>query len=201
MELKLETENQPNVIIDNVVVTLDYELTIDGEIVDSSKDAEPIIFLQGAGQVIPGLEKALYGMKQGEERLITVDPVDGYGEFDEEAIVDVPRDEFPADFPLEVGVEITVHSEEAEDDDDEIEEGEDDLMEATIVAIKDDSVTLDFNHPLAGKVLTFQIKVVELREATVEEIEHGHVHGDDSDFYFDDEDFEDEGEETDNHHH
>jgi len=192
----LNTENQPLKIADNIVVTMDYELKIDGEVVDTSEDGDPIIFLQGAGQIIPGLEKAIYGLTAGDKKSVTVSPEDGYGEIDPDSIVEVPKDEFPEDFPLELGVEITVNT---EDEDDESLEEE---MEATIVAINEDTVTLDFNHPLAGKSLNFDVNILEVREATPEEIEHGHVHGDDSEFYFEDEDFDelDDEEESNNHH-
>jgi len=192
----LNTENQPLKIADNIVVTMDYELKIDGEVVDTSEDGDPIIFLQGAGQIIPGLEKAIYGLTAGDKKSVTVNPEDGYGEIDPDSIVEVPKDEFPEDFPLELGVEITVNT---EDEDDESLEEE---MEATIIAINEDTVTLDFNHPLAGKSLNFDVNILEVREATPEEIEHGHVHGDDSEFYFEDEDFDelDDEEESNNHH-
>jgi len=193
----MDTENKPFVVEDNVVVTMNYSLSIDGEVVDSSEgeDNDPIIFLQGAGQIISGLEKSIYGLKVGDKKSVTVDPKDGYGEVDPESIVEVPKDEFPEDFPLELGVEITVNA------DDENEEG-DEEMEATIVAVNESTVTLDFNHPLAGKTLNFDVHIIDIREATTEEIEHGHVHGDDSEFYFEDEDFDelDEEDET-NHHH
>jgi FKBP-type peptidyl-prolyl cis-trans isomerase SlyD len=193
----MDTENKPFVVEDNVVVTMNYSLSIDGEVVDSSEgeDNDPIIFLQGAGQIISGLEKSIYGLKVGDKKSVTVDPKDGYGEIDPESIVEVPKDEFPEEFPLELGVEITVNA------DDEDEEG-DEEMEATIVAVNDKTVTLDFNHPLAGKILNFDVHIIDIREATSEEIEHGHVHGDDSEFYFEDEDFDelDEEDET-NHHH
>lgn len=194
----MDTENKPIVVEDNVVVTMNYSLSIDGEVVDSSEgeDNDPIIFLQGAGQIISGLEKSIYGLKVGDKKSVTVDPKDGYGDIDPESIVEVPKDEFPKDFPLELGVEITVNA----DDEDEEGDGE---MEATIVAVNDSTVTLDFNHPLAGKTLNFDVHIMDIREATTEEIEHGHVHGDDSEFYFDDEDFDelDEDDETNHHHH
>jgi|AutmiccommuBRH23_1029490.scaffolds.fasta_scaffold00483_11 FKBP-type peptidyl-prolyl cis-trans isomerase SlyD len=200
MENKLNTENKPIMIEDNLVVTMDYELSIEGEVVDSSDENEPIIFLQGTGQIIPGLEKSIYGLKVGDKKLITVQPKDGYGEIDPESIVEVPKDEFPDDFPLELGVEITVHTdneeEEVEEEDVELDDDDDDdeEMEATIVAINEKTVTLDFNHPLAGKVLTFSVNILDVREATPEELEHGHAHGDDSEFYFEDEDFEEDDE-------
>ncbi len=186
MENKLNTENKPALIEDNVVVTMDYELTVDGEIVDSSTDGDPIVFLQGAEQIARGLEKAIYGLKEGDEKQVVVAPADGYGEYDPEALVEVARSEFPADFPLEPGLEITVHSDEND------EELEDEMMEATVVEVGKFVVKLDFNHPLAGKTLNFKIKIVDLREATQEEIEHGHVHGDEDEdvFEFEDEDFD-----------
>jgi len=192
----LNTENQPIKIADNNVVTMDYELRIDGEVVDTSEDGDPIVFLQGAGQIIPGLEKAIYGLTAGDKKSVTVAPEDGYGEIDPDSIVEVPKDEFPEDFPLELGVEITVNT---EDEDDESLEEE---MEATIVAINEDTITLDFNQPLASKSLNFDVNILEVREATPEEIEHGHVHRDDSEFYFEDEDFDelDDEEESNNHH-
>ncbi|MDO9087883.1 MAG: peptidylprolyl isomerase [Anaerolineaceae bacterium] len=192
----MNTENKPIMIEDNLVVTMDYELSIEGEVVDSSDENEPIIFLQGTGQIIPGLEKSIYGLKVGDKKLIIVQPKDGYGEIDPESIVEVPKDEFPDDFPLELGVEITVHTdneeEEVEEEDVELDDDDDDEeeMEATIVAINEKTVTLDFNHPLAGKVLTFSVNILDVREATPEELEHGHAHGDDSEFYFEDEDFD-----------
>lgn len=191
----MNTENQPMKIAENLVVTMDYELRIDGEIVDTSEDGDPIIFLQGAGQIIPGLEKAINGLTVGDKKTVTVDPSDGYGEIDPDSIVEVPKDEFPSDFPLELGVEITVNTEDEDDDSYEEE------MEATIVGINEDTITLDFNHPLAGKTLTFSINILEVREATPEEIEHGHAHGDDSEFYFEDEDFDELDDEEESNHH
>lgn len=198
-------DTKPVEVKENVVVTMDYELTVDGEIVDSSEHGEPIIFLQGAGQIIPGLEKAINKMKIGDSKTVVVSPAEGYGELETDAIVEVPRDEFPEDFPLEIGLEITVQNEFEDDEDDEDYEDEDydddevDMMEAVIKDFNDESVTLDFNHPLAGKELHFNVKIIDLREATEEELEHGHVHDDDEfHFEFDDEDFE---EESDNNKH
>ncbi len=179
----MNTESKPEIIKDDVVVTLAYELRIDGEIVDSSEDGDPIVFLQGSNQIVPGLEKALYGMKVGDSREVSVSPDEGYGEYDLEAITEVARDEFPDDFPLEPGIEITVHTEES---DEEYEE----VMEATVLEVGKFVVKLDFNHPLAGKKLDFKVTVVDLREASLEEVEHGHVHGDDDEFEFDDEDLD-----------
>lgn len=173
------------VVADDVVVTLEYELTVDGEVFDSSEEGDPVVFLQGSNQLAPGLESALIGLKIGESKEVTVSPEEGYGEYDPDAVVEVARSEFPGDFPLEPGTEITVHTDESDDE-------FDDIMEATIVKVDKFVVTLNFNHPLAGKTLHFKVKVLDLREATAEELEHGHVHGDHDhdDYEFDDDELD-----------
>jgi FKBP-type peptidyl-prolyl cis-trans isomerase SlyD len=149
----------------NTVVTLDYTLTVDGEVVDQSQESGPIEFLQGSGQVIPGLENALYGMASGESREITVQPADGYGEEDVDAYAEIPRSEFPAEIPLEIGVQLQLRDEDGDE------------FEAYVEEVQDKVVILNFNHPLAGKELNFAVTVVDIRPATAEEIDHGHAHG------------------------
>jgi FKBP-type peptidyl-prolyl cis-trans isomerase SlyD len=149
---------------DNMVVTLEYVLKVDGEVIDQSSDTGAIEFLQGQEQVIRGLEQAIYGMAAGERRTFKVAPVDGYGEVDEENFAEIPRSEFPAEIPLEKGVELQLRDQDGE------------LFEAFIQEIGEDTIYLNFNHPLAGKELDFEVTVTHLRPATVEEIEHGHVH-------------------------
>jgi FKBP-type peptidyl-prolyl cis-trans isomerase SlyD len=164
------------------VVSMDYTLTVDGEILDSSEEQEPLDFLQGAGNIIPGLERELYGMAVGESKSVVVIPADGYGEYSDEAFVDVPRDQFPKSMKLKVGDEIQVTDQDGE------------IAIARIDNIEGQIVRLDFNHPLAGKELHFDVTIVSLREASEEEKEHGHVHyegGHDDDY---DDDFEDEEE-------
>jgi FKBP-type peptidyl-prolyl cis-trans isomerase SlyD len=114
-------------------------------------------------------------MKVGDSKSVTVKPADGYGEVDADAFMDIPRDEFPSDIPLEMGLELEVRDEDGE------------ILPATVVEITPEKVRLDFNHPLAGETLQFDITVVELRAATAEELEHGHVHGEDFDEDFDEE--------------
>lgn len=149
---------------DGVVVSMDYKLTVDGEVLDSSDEAGPLQFLAGYGNIIPGLEQEMMGMKIGESKDVVVQPEDGYGEFDEEAFMDVPRSEFPADMQLEEGLELHVTDEDGNH------------QAAYVSSFDDKSVNLDFNHPLAGAVLNFSVKVVGLREPTEEELDHGHVH-------------------------
>lgn len=178
----MNTPTNPAEVADDVVVSLDYKLTVDSEIVDSSEGDDPIEFLQGHGQIIPGLEKALYGLKVGDEKSVSISPADGYGEIEQEAFIQLPRAEFPADIPCQVGISIQMQDEHGE------------ILDARIAEITDETLTLDFNHPLAGKTLNFEVKVVDLRAATEEELAHGHVHFDDfeDEDDFEDDDFEDE---------
>ncbi|HEY5575054.1 MAG TPA: peptidylprolyl isomerase [Anaerolineales bacterium] len=152
-------------VSDGMVVDLDYTLRVDNEVVDTSEGRQPIKFIQGQGYIIDGLEKELYGMKAGEDKQVVIPPERGYGTVNEEAILDVPKDEFPEEIPLQKGTELKVQTQEGE------------TMDARITSVAPDSVQLDFNHPLAGKELHFSVKVNDIREATAEEIAHGHVHG------------------------
>jgi FKBP-type peptidyl-prolyl cis-trans isomerase SlyD len=149
---------------DGLVVSMEYTLSVDGEVLDSSKDAGPLQFLAGYDNIVPGLEREMVGMKIGESKDVLVLPQDGYGEFDEEAFMEVPRSEFPADMELETGLELNVTD----------EDGQHQL--AFVESFNDKTVRLDFNHPLAGAELKFNVKVVGLRDPTKEELEHGHVH-------------------------
>lgn len=160
----MNTKPTPEVIENDVVVTMDYELIVDGELIDSSEEDGPIEFLQGYENIVIGLERVLYGHKVGDSISVTVSPEDGYGEYDEEAVIEVPRNEFPDDFTPEPGMELEVRDEE------------DETHEATILDVTDDVVVLDFNHPLAGETLQFHVTITALRAATSEELEHGHVH-------------------------
>ena len=158
-------EEKPTQVAQDVVVSIDYSLTVETEIVDVSEDGDPLLYLHGHENIIPGLESQLTGMKIGESKKVVVEPKDGYGEYDEEAITYVDKIEIPGEIPLELGVEIHVTDEEG------------DSTHATIIEINADEVKLDFNHPLAGKTLEFFVKIVDLRAPSDEELEHGHVHG------------------------
>jgi FKBP-type peptidyl-prolyl cis-trans isomerase SlyD len=148
----------------DVVVTMEYTLHVDGEKIDSSEGQEPLQFLVGYGNIISGLEREMMGMKIGDSKDVVIQPADAYGEFDEEAFLEVPRGEFPTDMPVEEGLELTVRDDSGQ------------ARYARIDAVEGDNVTLNFNHPLAGDELHFNIKVVGLREPTDEELQHGHVH-------------------------
>lgn len=149
---------------DGLVVSMEYTLTVDGEILDSSRDAGPLQFLTGHNNIIPGLEREMMGMRVGESKNVVVLPADGYGEYDEDAFMEAPRSEFPKDMEIELGMELGIADEDGNH------------QMAFIESFDDDTVRLDFNHPLAGAELHFNVKVVGLREPTQKELEHGHAH-------------------------
>jgi FKBP-type peptidyl-prolyl cis-trans isomerase SlyD len=154
------------VVSDDIVVTMEYSLKLDdGQEIDNSAGRDPFQFLQGRGQIIPGLEKELYGMHSGDEKKVTVAPADGYGEYDPDNLETVTRDIFPADMDLEEGLPLQLR---------DANSGE--IIQATVSKIGNEKVLLDLNHPLAGETLSFQVKITELRNATAEELDHGHVH-------------------------
>jgi FKBP-type peptidyl-prolyl cis-trans isomerase SlyD len=169
-----------NKIEKNVVVSIAYRLTSEGVEIEETSAEDPLEYLHGAGNIVPGLETALDGRKTGDKFSITLQPEDAYGEYDEEDVEVVAREDVPDD--LEVGMEVLLEDEDGE------------LMEAYVTAINDDSVVLDFNDPLAGKVVTYEVEVLDLREADEEELAQGYPHGA-SEFYdYDDDDYEDDDE-------
>ncbi len=156
------TEN--NVVKDNMVVSMAYKLTVDGEVLDQAGDLDAIEFLVGHQNIIPGLESQLAGMKVGDSKAVVVDAEGGYGTVDEDAIEVLGLDEFSNGVVPEVGLELEMRDEKGE------------ARYATVVEVSDKDAKLDFNHPLAGKDLHFDVKIVKLREPTEEELSHGHVH-------------------------
>ena len=156
---------EPLKVNDGHVVSMNYTLLVDGKVVDSSEGGEPLQFIQGMGHIIPGLENELYDMKVGDNKRVVVSPKDGYGEVDVEAFMDVPRDAFPTDVPLEKGTELELRDQSGHP------------MFARIDTISENNIRLNMNHPLAGKELHFDVKIAALRPATEEEVSHGHVHG------------------------
>jgi len=168
-------------IQNGVVVSLTYTLKLqNGEVIDFSEADDPLEYLHGADNIIPGLERELTGLKIGDSKEVHVEAVDGYGEYDPEEVEDVERKLLPRDMELRLGMVLAIRDEEGH------------LNEAYVRAITPDSVQLDFNHPLAGQALYFSVQVVGLRDATVEEVEHGHPHGIELDEEFEDDEFDDE---------
>lgn len=148
----------------NCVVSMHYELTNSaGEVLDSSAGHEPLTYLHGAHNIIPGLENQLVGKAVGDNLNVVVQPQDGYGEHQPALVQEVPRNAFPEPDALETGMRFTADS-------------ADGAISVMITGLSDDSVTVDGNHPLAGEVLHFAVAITDVRAATDEELAHGHVH-------------------------
>ena len=148
-----------------MVVSMHYTLTDDkGETLDSSRGGEPLAYLHGHSNIIPGLEKALEGAAAGFKSKVTVAPAEGYGEKNPEAIFEAPREHFPPDMTLEVGARVSA-------------DGPNGPITFLITELTETGAVLDANHPLAGKTLHFDVEIMTVRSATKEELEHGHVHG------------------------
>ncbi|MGB0224105.1 FKBP-type peptidyl-prolyl cis-trans isomerase SlyD [Marinobacterium sp. xm-a-121] len=152
-------------IADKTVVSIHYTLTNAlGETIDSSVGQDPLVYLQGAQNIIPGLENALTGKAVGDALQVTVEPAEGYGEIRDELIQEVDRSAFQGVDDIDVGMQFMAQTPWGE-------------QPVTVVKVEGDQITLDGNHQLAGETLNFDVEVVEVREATAEEVEHGHVHG------------------------
>lgn len=153
-------------IADNHVVTLHYTVkTPDGADIDSSQGAEPLAFIQGSNFMIAGLEEALYGKQKGDAFAITISPDKAYGERHEQLVQKVSVSAFEG-MEVEVGMSFRATTDQGE--------------QSVIIVDKDDEhVTVDGNHPLAGHTLMFDVAIQDVREATSEELTHGHVHGPD----------------------
>ncbi|MDP6198991.1 MAG: peptidylprolyl isomerase [Porticoccaceae bacterium] len=153
-------------IKDNSAVSFHYTLTDDdGQQLDSSVGNAPLAYLHGAGNIIPGLENALKGKSVGDNMTVAVSAAEGYGEVQSELIQQVPRDAFQGVDSIEVGMQF------------EAQTGQGGSVPVTVTAISEDTITVDGNHPLAGKNLNFEVSIEDVRDATPEELELGHIHG------------------------
>lgn len=149
----------------NAVVVIDYTLKDnDGEVIDSSEGAGPLAYLHGAGNIVEGLEEALEGKEAGAEIQASIEPTKAYGERHEDMKQDVPKELFGGVENIEPGMQFQSETDQGP-------------VLVTVVDVTDETVTVDGNHPLAGVHLNFDVTVREVREATPEELEHGHVHG------------------------
>ncbi|CAN5356851.1 peptidylprolyl isomerase [soil metagenome] len=152
-------------IDNNAVVTFHYTLTDEsGQVIDSSEGNEPLSYLQGSGQIVPGLERQMAGHVAGDKFTATVAPEDAYGESDPALVQVISRAQLQGVEDLEVGMQFQA-------------EGGRHATTVTISKLEGDQVTVDANHPLAGATLHFAIEVTAVREASAEELSHGHVHG------------------------
>ena len=147
------------------VVTFNYTLKDDGgEVIDSSPTGEPLAYLHGHGNLVPGLERELEGKNSGDELTVKVTPAEGYGEHSRELVQKVPRRSLKGIAKITVGMRLHAQTGQGP-------------RPVTVTAVTGDMVTIDGNHPLAGKNLNFDIGIVDVRDATDEELAHGHVHG------------------------
>lgn len=147
------------------VVTIHYTLRNDAsEVLDSSSGGEPLAYIQGHGNIVTGLEKALEGRRSGDRFSVSVPPAEGYGERDPALVQRMPRRALQGAGEIQRGMRFQARDQNG-------------IRVFTVTGIAGDMVTLDGNHPLADQTLHFEIEVVDVREATAEELEHGHVHG------------------------
>jgi FKBP-type peptidyl-prolyl cis-trans isomerase SlyD len=147
------------------VVTLHYTLTDEqGTVIDQSDDGS-FVYMHGVKSIIPGLENALTGKKAGDELSVSVAPEDAYGERSDAMLQQVPKSMFEDQSQVEVGMQFHAQGPNGE------------TLIVTVTEVSDDNVTVDGNHPLAGAQLNFDVKVIDVREATEEEASHGHAHG------------------------
>lgn len=160
-----------NTVSENMVASVHYKGTLpeNGEVFDSSEGREPLTFLVGHKQMIPGFEEEIMGAKVGETREFTLSSDRAYGDRDNDAVMEIPREQFAQleqEATLETGMQLVAQMPHGP-------------SPFTITSLTEETVTADFNHALAGQSLTFSVEIVELREATEEELAHGHVHGPD----------------------
>lgn len=163
-------------IQDGMVVTLAYRLLLDGQEIETADADDPLDYLHGAENIVPGLERALVGKQVGERMTVTLAPADAYGEYDEDNVESIAREDMPDE--VQAGMEVVI-----EDDDGY-------MYEAIVAEVTDEAVLLDFNSPLAGKTITYEVEVLGIREADADELDHGHPHsyGD----FDEDDDYDDE---------
>jgi len=149
----------------NKVVSINYTLTDNkGITLDTSAGREPLKFIHGIGHIIVGLEEALEGKIKGDKLNVAIAPEKGYGLKNEEMIQKIPRNQFDASQPIEPGMQFNAQAEEGR------------MIVVTVTKVEDDFITIDANHPLAGETLNFDVEIIEIREASPEELSHGHVH-------------------------
>ena len=145
------TAAQEKIIAAGMKVKVDYTLTVDGKVVESSKDQSPLEYTQGDENMIPGFTQQMEGLKVGDEKTFSLTPEEGYGMVDPQAIQEVPKSAIGSDIQLSVGLELQMNDPQGN------------AYPAVVKEIKEDKVVLDFNHPLAGKSLTFNVKVVDIQ--------------------------------------
>lgn len=150
MGISSAKENTP-AVHDGSKVTFDYTLTSNGNIIDSTKGRTPLEIVQGKGEILPGLAKQLEGMTVGEEKTVVLPPDQAYGQVNPKAMQEVSKQSLPANTSFQVGMYLPLKSPDGR------------VFPVRVVEVKKDSVVIDFNHPLAGKTLSFQVKIVSIK--------------------------------------
>lgn len=152
-------------VADKKIVLIHYTLSnVDGEVMDSSEGQEPLAYLHGTGSIVPGLEKELLGKQAGDKVNVEVTPEEGYGELNAELVQEVDRAAFEGVDDIQVGMRFMAQTAWGE-------------QPVIVTEMTEETVTVDGNHPLAGQTLKFDVELVEVRDASEEELEHGHAHG------------------------
>jgi len=152
---------------ENSVVSVSYKLTNDaGKVLDSSDGSKSMVYLHGAGNIVPGLEKALVGKGEGDSLKVRVEPAEAYGEIIPDGVKTIERSAFEGVDVVEVGMAFEAQAPDGS------------AQHIMVTKVEGDNVTIDINHPLAGVALNFDIKILSVREATKEELDHGHTHED-----------------------
>jgi len=147
------------------VVSIHYTLKDDNKnTIDSSANGDPLVYIQGMGHIIPGLESALDGKAKGEQFSVTIQPEQAYGPRSEEKIQNVPKTEFQDAETITEGMQLKADTDHGP-------------LIFTVIEVRENDIVLDGNHPLAGTTLNFEVEVHDVRKATAEELSHGHVHG------------------------
>jgi FKBP-type peptidyl-prolyl cis-trans isomerase SlyD len=148
-------------VTSDAVVSINYTLTDDdGTIIDSNEGRPALVYLHGHDNIIPGLEKGLEGAAVGDKRKVDVPPAEGYGDMDPERIFELPKEEFPEEMPLEEGMEFCAETAAGD-------------MTIMVTEVRDDTVVVDANHPLAGMTLHFDVEVLDVRQGSQEELRLG----------------------------
>ena len=150
----------------NKVISFNYVLKDEeGTVLDSTENKTPLTFLSGSNQILPKLEEAFDGMLIGGKKNVKIDATNAYGDYDEKAVQSIKKEQFPPEAKLEEGMRYVANAPDG---------GQ---MPFVITEINENDIKADFNHPLAGKNLEFDVELVDVRDATAEEMQHGHVHG------------------------
>lgn len=151
-------------IAKNRAVAIDYELTVDGIVVDASRKNAPLWYLHGHGQLLPKFEGALEGLETGGKTSFTIEAKDGYGEYSQDYVLDVPKSQFAPNTDFSLGSVVTLRSKSGQ------------TAHGRVLSTDKGMVKVDLNHELAGKILNFQVHVADVRAASAAELSHGHIH-------------------------